>query len=92
MVDQNGDRGAERPGKESLPKVKGPLDAVAANVTQKAERGIIQGSGLCVLVLRLEKGNLMKTQYLRAPFLPNKKSDHPVQGLESSSSMHVRYA
>ena len=31
VVDQNWDRGAERAGKEGLPKVKGPLDAVAAN-------------------------------------------------------------
>ena len=38
MVDQNWDRGAERAGKEGLPKVKGPLDAVAANSDGDAVR------------------------------------------------------
>ena len=51
-------RSAERAGKEGLPKVKGPLDAVAANVTQKGQRSVVQGSGLRVLVLWLEKRHL----------------------------------
>ena len=37
VVDQKWDRVPERAGKEGLPKVKGPLDAVAANVTQKGQ-------------------------------------------------------
>ena len=37
VVDQNWDRGAERAGEDSLPEVKGPLDAVAANMTQEGQ-------------------------------------------------------
>ena len=48
----------ERAGKEGLPKVKRPLDAVAADVTQKGQRSVVQGSGLSVLVLGLEKRHL----------------------------------
>ena len=55
MVDQNWDRDAERAGKKTLPQVKGPLDAVAANMTQEGQRCVIKLSGLGVLALRLEK-------------------------------------
>ena len=41
VVDQNWDRDAERAGNEGLPEVKRPLDAVAANVTQKGQWSII---------------------------------------------------
>ena len=37
VVDQNWDRDAERAGNEGLPEVKGPLDAVAANVSTHSD-------------------------------------------------------
>ena len=55
MVDQNWDRDAKRAGEKSPPQVKGPLDAVAANVTQKGQGSIIELSGLISFILGLEK-------------------------------------
>ena len=58
VVDQNWDRDAERAGEKGLPQVKGPLDAVAANMTQEGQWCVIKLSGLGVLVLGLEKRHL----------------------------------
>ena len=55
MVDQDWDRDAKRAGEKSPPQVKGPLDAVAANVTQKGQGSIIELSGLSAFLLGLEK-------------------------------------
>ena len=56
VVDQNWDRNAERAGHKGLPEVKGPLDAVAANMTQEGQWCVIKLSGLGVLVLRCARG------------------------------------
>jgi len=55
VVDQNWDRDAKRAGEKSPPQVKGPLDAVAANVTQKGQGSIIELPGLSAFLLGLEK-------------------------------------
>ena len=49
------DGDAERAGEKGPPQVKGPLDAVAANVTEKRQWGVVELPGLSAFVVGLEK-------------------------------------
>ena len=58
VVHQNRNRHAKGPREEGLPEVEGPVGTIAANVTQKAQRCIMDFTGLGVLGFGLEKLHL----------------------------------